>query len=30
MKNKELDEIIKTFKTKFWRVKVIASSQEGL
>lgn len=29
-KNEELDELIKIFKTKFWRVKVIVPSQEEL
>ncbi|MEK9182868.1 MAG: murein biosynthesis integral membrane protein MurJ [Patescibacteria group bacterium] len=28
--NEELKEIIKTFKTKFWRAKVVAPPQEGL
>ena len=30
LKNEELQDIIKTFKTKFWRAKIIAPSQEEL
>lgn len=30
LKNEELSDLIKTFKTKFWRVKVLPPSQEGL
>ena len=30
LKNEELKDIVQTFKTKFWRAKVIAPSQEGL
>lgn len=30
LKNEELKDIIKTLKTKFWRVKIIAPSQEEL
>ena len=30
LKNEQLREITKALKTKFWRVKVIAPSQEGL
>src|SRR3989344_6192897 len=30
LKNEELEDIIKTFKTKFWRAKIIAPSQEEL
>src|SRR3989344_3528079 len=30
LNNEELKDIVKTFKTKFWRAKVVAPSQEGL
>ncbi|MEK7539584.1 MAG: murein biosynthesis integral membrane protein MurJ [Patescibacteria group bacterium] len=30
LKNEELKDILKVLKTKFWRVKIVASSQEGL
>ncbi len=30
LKNEELKDILKTLKTKFWRTKVVAPSQEGL
>ncbi len=30
LKNEELTELIKTFKSKFWRAKVLPPSQEGL
>lgn len=29
LKNEELNDLIKTLKTKFWRAKIIAPSQEG-
>ena len=30
LKNEELIELIKVFKTKFWKVKIVSSPQEGL
>ena len=30
LKNEELDDLIKTLKTKFWRTKVFTPSPEGL
>lgn len=30
LKNEELKDITKVLKTKFWRVKVVAPTQEGL
>ncbi len=30
LKNEELREVLKTLRTKFWRAKIIAPSQEGL
>ncbi len=30
LKNEEFKDVVKTLKTKFWRAKVIAPSQEGL
>jgi hypothetical protein len=30
LKNQELKDLIKTFKTKFWKAKVIVPSQEEL
>ena len=30
LKNKELESIRETFKTKFWKAKIVAPAQEGL
>ncbi|MFA6274396.1 MAG: hypothetical protein WC662_04510, partial [Candidatus Paceibacterota bacterium] len=30
LKNQELKDLVKAFKTKFWKTKVIVSDQEGL
>ena len=30
LKNEELKDVLKTLHTKFWKVKILAPSQEGL